>query len=147
MVALTVCPSQTVEILGDLAPKLGETGEGETVIVFVAVLVPQGPLAVKVKVMLPLSLVPATYCAFTGSLAFSQEPAPPLQVPPVAPPPTEPPIIAEVAPWQIVGNVGPAFAVGVALIFIVFVTVVIPQEPPLVVSVNVTVPLSPNPAV
>ena len=41
----------------------------------------------------------------------------------------------------------PALAVGLALTVIVFVAVVVPQLPPLVVSVNVTLPLSDAPAV
>lgn len=67
-------------------------------------------------------------------------PAPPSsQVAKVAPPPNEPPNAAEVPPWQIADIAGPAFTVGLGLTVKVMLADVVPQLPPLVVSVNVTV--------
>ena len=80
-------------------------------------------------------------------MAFVQIPEPPDQVPPVAPPPTDPPITAEVLLWQIADKAPPALAVGFGLTVIVFVAVVVPQDPPLVVSVKVILPDSPALAV
>ena len=58
-----------------------------------AVTTPQlPPLVVNVNVTVPLSLALAVYVAVEGLDAFVQDPAPPLQVPPVAEPPTDPPI-------------------------------------------------------
>ena len=69
-----------------------------TVMFLVAVTAPQlPPLVVNVSVTLPLSDAPAVYVAVEAFEAFAQEPAPPLQVPPVAEPPTEPPICADAA--------------------------------------------------
>ena len=56
----------------------------------------------------------------------------------VAPPPNEPPNAAEVPPWQIAATAEPAFAVGFGFMVIDLVALVVPHEPPDVVSVNVT---------
>ena len=83
------------------------------VMFFVSVVEPhEPPLVVNVNVTLPLSDAPAVYVALATSVAFVQDPAPPLHVPPVAPPPTDPPIAADVAPWHIADNPLPALAVG-----------------------------------
>ena len=70
-----------------------------TVIFFVSVADPhEPPIVVNVNVILPISDAPAVYVALATSVAFVQDPAPPLQVPPVAPPSTDPPIADDVAP-------------------------------------------------
>ena len=119
-----------------------------TVMFFVSVTDPhEPPLVVNVNVILPLSDAPAVYVALATSVAFVQDPAPPLHVPPVAPPPTDPPMAADVAPWHIADNPPPALAVGFAFTVMFFVSVTDPHEPPLVVNVNVILPLSDAPAV
>ena len=91
-----------------------------TVMFFVSVTDPhEPPLVVNVNVILPLSDAPDVYVALATSVAFVQDPAPPLHVPPVAPPPTDPPIAADVAPWHIADIPLPALAVGLELIVIV----------------------------
>ena len=118
-------------------------GAACTVIFFVSVVVPQlPPLVVKVNVILPLSDELAVYVAFATSFAFVQLPAPPVHVPPVAPPLTDPPIAADVPLWHIDDRALPALAVGLAFTVIFFVSVAVPQLPPLVVKVNVILPLS-----
>src|SRR6185312_5414507 len=134
--------------MADNAVPAFAAGFGFTVMVLVAVVVPQAPpLVVNVKVITPDSDAPALYVAVEGLLAFVHVPAPPLQVPPVAPPDTEPPICADVPPWQIAVNAPPAFAVGFGFTVMVLVAVVVPHDPPLVVNVKVIAPDSDAPAV
>ena len=76
-------------------------------------------------------------------MAFGENvpPAPPsVHVPPVAEPTTLPPNAGEVTPAQMALIAGPALTVGVASTRIVLAAVSVPQEPPLVVNVNVAVP-------
>src|SRR6185312_4557433 len=99
--------------MADNAVPAFAAGFGFTVMVLVAVVVPQAPpLVVNVKVITPDSDAPALYVAVEGLLAFVHVPAPPLQVPPVAPPPTDPTIAADIPPWHIGDNAPPAFTVG-----------------------------------
>jgi hypothetical protein len=66
-------------------------------------------------------------------------PTPPSdQIADVAPPPNEPPREAVVPPWQIAATAEPALTVGLGLTVSVLLAEVVPQDPPAVVSVNVT---------
>ena len=72
-------------------------------------------------------------------LLVNVPPAPPsLHIAAVAPPPNEPPNAAVVAPWQIAAVAEPALTVGFGLTVNDLLAEVVPHEPPLVVSVNVT---------
>ena len=69
-------------------------------------------------------------------------PAPPsLHTADVAPPPKEPPKAAVVPPWQMAVTAPPTFTVGLRLTTTVLLFDVVPHDPPLVVSVNVAVPV------
>src|SRR5664280_2501102 len=53
-------------------------------------------------------------------------------------PPYEPPRPAVVPPWQIAATAPPALTVGFGVTVIFFVAKMVPQEPPAVVSLNIT---------
>ena len=57
----------------------------------------------------------------------------------VAPPPNEPPNAAVVPPWHIAGVIAPELTVGFGFTVIVLLALVVPQKPPDVVKVKVTV--------
>jgi hypothetical protein len=56
----------------------------------------------------------------------------------VAPPPNEPPKAGVVAPWHIADNAPPALTVGFGFTVIVLLALLVPHEPPEVVSTKVT---------
>lgn len=117
---------------------------GFTITVFEAVAEVQGlpPVEVNSKVAVPLNPAGGVQVAFNVlALGLKEPPEVVDHVPPVADPPTEPPNAEVVPPWQISFMEDPALAVGGAFTNIVFEAVADPQAPPLVVSVNVAVPL------
>ena len=128
------------------APPAFAVGLGFTCIVLLALAVPQGPpVVVNTSVAVPENPDGGVHVA-VSVLAFGLN-VPPLtvdQVPPVALPPTLPFKGAEVLPWQIAAIAAPALAVGLGFTTIVLLAVVVPQEPPAVVRVNVAVPKYPD---
>jgi len=119
-------------------------GDGFTTTVLLADTIPhEPPLVVSVSVAVPVNAAGGVHVAFNDvALGLKVPPAGVDHVPPVAPPPTEPLKGAEVLVWQIAAIEGPASTVGLGFTTIVLLAVAVPHEPPLVVSVNVAVPLN-----
>ena len=118
-------------------------GLGLTVNVLLAeVVLHKPPAVVKVKVTDAGADDEAVYVVVPGVvplLFVNVPPAPPsVQTAEVAPPPNEPPKADVVAPWHIAAIAPPAFTVGFGFTVIVLLALVVPHEPPDVVSVNVT---------
>ena len=134
-----VTPAQMALIAG---PAL-TVGVASTRIVLEAVTAPhEPPLVFKVNVAVPEYVPGGVHVAF-NVVAFGENvpPTPPsVHVPLVAEPPIVPPNGAEVSPWHIALNAGPAFTVAIGFTTIVLEAVTATHAPPLVVIVKVAVP-------
>jgi hypothetical protein len=121
-------------------------GKGLTIMVLPAdtgVHVP--PVVVNVRVARPLYPAGGVQVAFKSVAAGVKVPPSVVDhIPPVAEPPVLPPSGAEVPPWHIAVSAAPALAVGAGITTCVLFAVAVPQAPPLVVSINVAVPLYPE---
>ena len=118
-------------------------GFGFTVKLLLAeVLLQEPPDVVNVNVTGLVDEAEAVYVVVAGVLPLllvNVPPAPPsLHTALVAPPPNEPPKAAVVPPWQIAATAEPAFTVGIGFTVRYLLADVVPQEPPVVVNVNVT---------
>jgi hypothetical protein len=106
------------------------------------VLLQEPPDVVNVNVTGLVDEAEAVYVVVAGVLPVllvNVPPAPPsLHTALVAPPPNEPPKAAVVPPWQIAATAEPAFTVGLGFTVRFLLADVVPQEPPVVVNVNVT---------
>jgi hypothetical protein len=121
-------------------------GLGLTVRTLLAFVVPHDPPAVvSVNVTDAGAPAAAVYVVVPGvaPVLFAKLPpaAPSLHTADVAAPPKDPPKAAVVPPWQIAATAPPALTVGLRLTTTVLFPEVVPQDPPLVVSVSVAVPL------
>src|SRR5664280_1595214 len=125
------------------APPTLTVGLGLTVRILFAEVIPHKPPAVvSVNVTDAGAAAAAVYVVVFGvnpPLFVNEPPAPPSDhTADVALPPYEPPRPAVVPPWQIAATAPPALTVGFGLTVIFFVAKMVPQEPPAVVSLNVT---------
>jgi hypothetical protein len=137
--ATVVPPWQMAAIAGPMFT----VGTGFTVTSLLAEVVPQEPpLVVNVSVAVPENPAGGVHVAFkVVAFGLNVPPAGVDHVPPVAPPPTEAPRATVVPPWQMAAIAGPMFTVGAGFTIIVFDAEADPQEPPVVVSDNVAVPV------
>lgn len=113
-----------------------------TFTVLLAVVVPHDPpLVVSIRVAVPVQLLAGVHVALSVvAFGVNVPPAAVDQVPPVAVPPTDPPRPTVVLFLHISASAAPALAVGPSTL-IVLLAVVVPHEPPLVVSTSVAVPV------